>query len=86
MKRGEVAKNGTTVQSAVKLYEEALVASSDNRWNSCIANNIAYIYVEKANNTNDEADYENARENYLKAADYLEAVETGSDPGDAPKR
>ncbi|RXW14532.1 hypothetical protein EST38_g11320 [Candolleomyces aberdarensis] len=81
-KGGEVA-DGITVQSAVKLYEEALLASSDDRWNSRIANNIAYIYVEKANNTNDEADYENARKNYLKAANYLEAVETGSDPGDA---
>ncbi|KAJ2934200.1 hypothetical protein H1R20_g2938, partial [Candolleomyces eurysporus] len=74
---------GAILQSAVKLYEEALLASSDDRWNSRIANNIAYIYVEKANNTNDEADYENARENYVKAANYLEAVETGSDPGDA---
>jgi tetratricopeptide (TPR) repeat protein len=81
--KGEVAENGTTIQSAIELYEEALTTSRDNRWNSRIANNIAYIYVEKANNTNDEVDYEKARENYLKAADYLGAAAAESDPGDA---
>jgi tetratricopeptide (TPR) repeat protein len=77
---GEVVSAGTTFQSAVKLYEEALATSTDNRWNSSIANNIAWIYVEKANRTKNEADYEKARDNYLKAASYLEEV--GSDLGD----
>ncbi|KAJ2915421.1 hypothetical protein MD484_g5000, partial [Candolleomyces efflorescens] len=81
---GEVPEHGTTFQSAVDLYQEALAASSDNRWNSRIANNIACIYLGKANNTEAEVDYENARNNYLKAASYLEVVETEfGDLGDA---
>jgi tetratricopeptide (TPR) repeat protein len=82
-KGGEVPECGTTFQSAVELYQEALVASDDNRWNSRIANNIACIYVDKANNTEAEVDYRHAHENYLKAVGYLEAAAKESDdPGD----
>ncbi|KAJ2915420.1 hypothetical protein MD484_g5001, partial [Candolleomyces efflorescens] len=80
-REGEVASAGITFQAAVELYEEVLTASSDSRWNSKIANNIAWIYVEKANRTKNEADYEKARDNYQKAADYLE--DAGSGLGDA---
>ncbi|KAJ2915405.1 hypothetical protein MD484_g4999, partial [Candolleomyces efflorescens] len=81
--KGEVVEDGITVQSAVELYEEALDVSDDNKWNSRIANNIACIYLEKANATKDEADYEKARENYLKAANYLEEAAENSDHGEA---
>jgi tetratricopeptide (TPR) repeat protein len=74
----EDPQNGKTFQSAIELYEEALIASDDNWWNSRIANNIACIYVNKANNTHAEVFYMKARENYLKAAGYLSAIGTDS--------
>jgi tetratricopeptide (TPR) repeat protein len=79
----EDPENGTTFQSAVDLYEKALMGSDDNRWNAHIVNNIAWTYVKKANSTKAEVDYKNARENYLKAAKFLEDAGTESDdPGE----
>ncbi|KAJ2925378.1 hypothetical protein H1R20_g11683, partial [Candolleomyces eurysporus] len=65
---GEVAETETTLESAVALYETVLGASEDNDWNSRVANNLACIYLGRAQHTRDVADYEKARQNYLRAA------------------